>query len=124
MRHLNRVRFSSFVSPPPLQLAQLQNMSEVIRKGIEQAQGELQRESDEAIWQEGILRHVPLVGRFYNWMSPLQKVRERKREREGGELELIILFPGAFSPRLRVAVSTYKRASWNLPRRSTRESHP
>lgn len=38
------------------QVAQLQNMSEVIRKGIEQAQGELQKESDDAIWQEGILR--------------------------------------------------------------------
>ena len=39
------------------QVAQLQNMSEVIRKGIEQAQGELQKESDDAIWQEGILRY-------------------------------------------------------------------
>ncbi len=50
-------------------------MSEVVMKGIEQAQGELQRESDEAIWQEGILRHVPLVGSFYNWISPVQKVQ-------------------------------------------------
>ena len=49
-------------------------MSEVIRKGIEQAQGELQKESEEAIWQEGILRHVPLVGSFYNWLSPAEKV--------------------------------------------------
>lgn len=53
---------------------QLHNMSEMVRKGIEQAQNDLRKESDEAIWQEGILRHVPLVGSFYNWISPSQKV--------------------------------------------------
>ena len=46
-------------------------MSEVIRRGIEQAQGELRRESDEALLQEGILRHVPIVGSFVNWFSPV-----------------------------------------------------
>ena len=44
-----------------------------------QAQGELQKESDEAIWQEGILRHVPLVGSFYNWLSPAQKAQIKGR---------------------------------------------
>jgi hypothetical protein len=52
------------------QVAQLNNMSEVIRRGIEQAQGELKRESDDALLQEGLLRHVPIVGSFYNWLSP------------------------------------------------------
>lgn len=71
------------------QLAQLQNMSAVIRKGIEQAQGELQKESEEAIWQEGILRHVPLVGSFYNWISPLQKpqIKGRVLSLNEGKLE-------------------------------------
>ena len=71
------------------QLAQLQNMSEVVQKGITQAQGELQQESDEAIWQEGILRHVPLVGSFYNWISPLQKpqIQGRCLSLEGGKLD-------------------------------------
>ena len=71
------------------QLAQLENMSEVIRRGIEQAQGELQKESDEAIWQEGILRHVPLVGSFYNWMSPLQRpqIKGRTLNLQEGKLE-------------------------------------
>ena len=49
-------------------------MSELVRKGIEQAQTDLRKESDELIWQEGILRHVPLVGSIYNWISPAQKV--------------------------------------------------
>ena len=54
---------------------QYQNMEEMVRKGIQQAQSDLQKESDEVIWQEGILRHVPLVGSIYNWISPAQKVR-------------------------------------------------
>ena len=53
------------------QVAQLNNMGEVIRRGIEQAQGELRRESDDALLQEGILRHVPIVGSFVNWFSPV-----------------------------------------------------
>ena len=54
---------------------QLQNMSELVKKGIEQAQTDLRKESDDLIWQEGILRHVPLVGSIYNWISPAQKVK-------------------------------------------------
>ena len=56
------------------QVHKLQSMSEMVRKGIEEAQNELRKESDEMIWQEGILRHVPLVGSIYNWLSPAQKV--------------------------------------------------
>ena len=81
------------------QVAQLNDMGEVIRRGIEQAQGELRhglhpflfdnefhftyihpptnielfprRESDDALLQEGLLRHVPIVGSFVNWFSPV-----------------------------------------------------
>lgn len=49
-------------------------MEEMVRKGIQQAQTDLQKESEEVLWQEGILRHVPLVGSIYNWISPAQKV--------------------------------------------------
>ena len=56
------------------QVHTLQSMSEMVQKGIEDAQNELRKESDEMIWQEGILRHVPLVGSIYNWLSPAQKV--------------------------------------------------
>jgi len=52
-------------------VAQLKNMSEVVKKGVEQAQEELRKEADNQIWQEGILRHVPIVGSFYNWLSPV-----------------------------------------------------
>ena len=52
----------------------MQSMSELVRKGIEQAQDDLRKESEEVLWQEGILRHVPLVGSIYNWLSPAQKV--------------------------------------------------
>ena len=55
-------------------VTKLQSMSELVKKGIEQAQSDLRKESDEQLWQEGILRHVPLVGSVYNWFSPAQKV--------------------------------------------------
>jgi len=50
---------------------QLETMSEVVKKGVIQAQDELRLEADNQIWQEGILRHVPIVGSFYNWLSPV-----------------------------------------------------
>ena len=42
----------------------------LFNSGIETATEDLKRENDERLWQEGILRHVPLVGSVYNWLSP------------------------------------------------------
>lgn len=38
--------------------------------GIEAATIDLQRETSERLWQEGLLRHVPVVGRVVDWWSP------------------------------------------------------
>ncbi|XP_033169088.1 pyridoxal-dependent decarboxylase domain-containing protein 1 [Drosophila mauritiana] len=51
----------------------LDTMSEIVKKGIEAVTADLQRESEEKLWQEGILRHVPVVGRVFNWWSPPAK---------------------------------------------------
>ncbi|XP_014288455.1 pyridoxal-dependent decarboxylase domain-containing protein 1 isoform X1 [Halyomorpha halys] len=51
----------------------LDTMAEVVKRGIEAATLELQRESDEQLWQEGILRAVPVVGSIVNWWSPHHK---------------------------------------------------
>uniref|UniRef100_A0A2M4A2B9 Pyridoxal-dependent decarboxylase domain-containing protein 1 n=1 Tax=Anopheles triannulatus TaxID=58253 RepID=A0A2M4A2B9_9DIPT len=51
----------------------LDTMSEILKKGIEAATMDLQREAEEKLWQEGILRQVPLVGRVVNWWSPVAK---------------------------------------------------
>ena len=61
------------------QLVELNQMGDLVRKGIEQAADDLRKESDEAIWQEGVLRHVPLVGSLYNWLSPIQKPQIKGR---------------------------------------------
>ena len=61
------------------QVVKLTQMSDLVVKGIEQAAEDLKRETDEAIWQEGVLRHVPIVGSLYNWISPLQKPQIKGR---------------------------------------------
>jgi hypothetical protein len=71
-------------------VTQLQTMSEVVKSGVAQAQEELRREADNQIWQEGILRHVPILGSFYNWMSPVPeeaKVKGRYLNLQEGKLE-------------------------------------
>ncbi|XP_072931649.1 pyridoxal-dependent decarboxylase domain-containing protein 1 [Epargyreus clarus] len=44
----------------------LTDMTEVLKKGIEAAQAELERSA----WQEGLLRRVPVVGRVVSWWAP------------------------------------------------------
>lgn len=71
-------------------VAQLQTMSEVVKKGVQQAQDELRKEAENQLWQEGILRHVPIVGSFYNWLSPVPeeaKVKGRYLNLQEGKLE-------------------------------------
>ncbi|KAG5875041.1 hypothetical protein JTB14_006989 [Gonioctena quinquepunctata] len=51
----------------------LDSMSEIVMKGIETATIDLQKENEEKLWQEGIIRQVPVVGTFLNWWSPRTK---------------------------------------------------
>ena len=39
-------------------VSQLETLSEVVKKGMEQAQEELKKEVDNQLWQEGLLRYV------------------------------------------------------------------
>nr|CAH0105235.1 unnamed protein product [Daphnia galeata] len=67
----------------------LETMAVMIRKGIEEAQAELQRETEEKLWQEGLLRHIPVVGSLVNYFSPPQKttVKGRCLNLENGRIE-------------------------------------
>ena len=39
-------------------VSRLESLSEVVKKGMEQAQDELRKEADNQLWQEGILRYI------------------------------------------------------------------
>lgn len=50
----------------------LENMTEVVRKGIIEAEQQLLKANEEKIMEEGLMRQLPLVGSMLNWFSPIQ----------------------------------------------------
>lgn len=50
----------------------LDSMAEVIRRGIHDAEADLRKEADEKVWNDGILRVVPVVGSVLNWLNPVK----------------------------------------------------
>ncbi|XP_063042942.1 pyridoxal-dependent decarboxylase domain-containing protein 1 isoform X2 [Engraulis encrasicolus] len=50
----------------------LENMTEVVRKGILEAELQLQKANEAKLMEEGVLRQIPLVGSMFNWFSPSQ----------------------------------------------------
>ncbi|KAM6957267.1 pyridoxal-dependent decarboxylase domain-containing protein 1 [Aplochiton taeniatus] len=50
----------------------LENVIEVVRKGIQEAEQQLEKDSMEKLMEEGVLRQIPLVGSMLNWFSPVQ----------------------------------------------------
>ncbi|XP_064478768.1 pyridoxal-dependent decarboxylase domain-containing protein 1-like isoform X2 [Ornithodoros turicata] len=63
----------------------LETMSELVKQGIEEASRELQQENKEK--QEGILRHVPLVGSLFGWWAAKESVRGRTFNISSGVVE-------------------------------------
>ncbi|XP_068452195.1 pyridoxal-dependent decarboxylase domain-containing protein 1 isoform X2 [Clinocottus analis] len=66
----------------------LENMTEVVRKGILEAELQLQKASEEKLMEEGMLRQLPLVGSVLNWFSPFQSsVKGRTFNLAAGSLD-------------------------------------
>lgn len=51
----------------------------IFSPGIEDAQTALQRELSDQLWQEGLLRKMPLVGSLVNYFSPAPKANIKGR---------------------------------------------
>lgn len=49
---------------------ELEEMSELVRQAVEEANAALERENEERLYQEGLLKHVPIVGSLLQWWSP------------------------------------------------------
>uniref|UniRef100_A0A3P9MES8 Uncharacterized protein n=1 Tax=Oryzias latipes TaxID=8090 RepID=A0A3P9MES8_ORYLA len=63
-------------------------MTEVVKKGILEAELELQRASEEKLLEEGMLRQIPVVGSVLNWLSPVQSsVKGRTFDLAAGSLD-------------------------------------
>uniref|UniRef100_A0A8D9F0G3 Pyridoxal-dependent decarboxylase domain-containing protein 1 n=4 Tax=Cacopsylla melanoneura TaxID=428564 RepID=A0A8D9F0G3_9HEMI len=69
----------------------IDSMAEVVRQGILTATQDLQKENEDKLWQEGILRHVPVFGSLVNWWSPVDKdptrVKGRTLDLAAGRIE-------------------------------------
>ncbi|KAK3552706.1 hypothetical protein QTP86_021133 [Hemibagrus guttatus] len=83
----------------------LENMTEVVRKGILEAEHQLQKATEEKLLEEcvcvclypclwisvcvcGVLRQIPLVGSVLNWFSPIQgSVKGRTFDLAAGSLD-------------------------------------
>ncbi|KAL4239384.1 Pyridoxal-dependent decarboxylase domain-containing protein 1 [Mactra antiquata] len=50
-----------------------ETMSELIQKGIEEANKDLVVENQHKLQQEGVLRQIPMIGSMVNWWSPPRK---------------------------------------------------
>uniref|UniRef100_A0A8C9RJ11 Pyridoxal-dependent decarboxylase domain-containing protein 1 n=1 Tax=Scleropages formosus TaxID=113540 RepID=A0A8C9RJ11_SCLFO len=50
----------------------LDNMTETVQRGIQEAERQLQKANEEKIMKEGVLRQIPVVGSVLNWFSPVQ----------------------------------------------------
>eukprot|EP00042_Codosiga_hollandica_P056117 m.802447 g.802447 ORF g.802447 m.802447 type:complete len:441 (+) comp59274_c0_seq23:384-1706(+) len=48
----------------------LNSFTLAVKQGIDKAQKELEAESQARLFEEGILRHVPIVGDLLNWFAP------------------------------------------------------
>ncbi|XP_063961659.1 putative pyridoxal-dependent decarboxylase domain-containing protein 2 isoform X2 [Lytechinus pictus] len=67
----------------------LETMSELILKGIMEAEKQLEQENENKLLEEGVLRQVPLVGSLLNWFSPPPEaiIKGRTLNLSSGSLE-------------------------------------
>ncbi|XP_078415260.1 pyridoxal-dependent decarboxylase domain-containing protein 1 isoform X1 [Cetorhinus maximus] len=66
----------------------LENMTEVVRKGIIEAEQQLQKANEAKLLEEGVLRQIPVFGSVLNWLSPVRSsVKGRSFSLAGGSLE-------------------------------------
>nr|XP_055048520.1 pyridoxal-dependent decarboxylase domain-containing protein 1-like isoform X1 [Misgurnus anguillicaudatus] len=90
-----------------------ENMTEVVRKGIQEAELQLQKANEEKLMEEGVLRQIPVVSSVLNWFSPVQaSVKGRTFNLAEGSLD-------STEPVYSVKAQMNKESSPESPSRST-----
>jgi hypothetical protein len=87
-------------------------ISEVIQRGIRLAEEELTKEEENILYQEGVIRQLPVVGSVYNWLLPFEKPKVSGRSFHLGSQSLAPTTPtkantsAPDSPALRKSISS------------------
>jgi len=48
-------------------------VAEMVQRGIKLAEEERNKEEEDILYQEGVIRQLPLFGSVYNWLLPFEK---------------------------------------------------
>ncbi|XP_076443203.1 putative pyridoxal-dependent decarboxylase domain-containing protein 2 [Babylonia areolata] len=65
----------------------MESMTEMIQKGIQEANQELRKEQENKLLQEGVLRQIPMVSSMLNWLAPIkEEVKGRSFQLTSGKV--------------------------------------
>eukprot|EP01114_Cavostelium_apophysatum_P023642 TRINITY_DN8973_c0_g1_i1.p1 TRINITY_DN8973_c0_g1~~TRINITY_DN8973_c0_g1_i1.p1 ORF type:complete len:770 (-),score=192.75 TRINITY_DN8973_c0_g1_i1:43-2319(-) len=93
----------------------VEKVAEHVQRGIKLAQDELSKEEANILYQEGIVRKLPIVGSMWNWMMPFEKPALQGRSFDLASQSLQTVS----SPKLRSRIITPSSSAGDLGKRQS-----